>query len=209
MIDHRDSAVRIAKTAWFTSRQLQAVGVTHHSKEDIEQELWMVWCKARDTFDETLGVPFEAYLVNGMKRHLQFVLKRKVFQRIEDSWAKSLDAPVGDEDNRTIGDTIADTSAPTVTLEEEDHFAWFISQLSDQAATFARLLKEQPAPLLDELDRFRDRSEYAKEQHVANMCFSSITTSMVFKLMGCSRPERTRILAEIRELAEKHKRKAA
>jgi len=180
------------------------------TRDDVEQELWVVWCNARDKFDPSLGVPFEAFLVNGIKRHVSFGIKRKAFSRAAEEYAKSLDAPATkDADQSPMVDTIADDFSFFDALEAESHFQFVVGRLSERAATFVKLLRDQPQILIDELKALEKRSEYAKELGVSNMLFRQVTTSMIFKLMGSDRPERTLILSEIRAVTDKELRKLA
>lgn len=210
MLDYRESAPRIARIANAVAFQLARAGVHSMTRDDVEQELWIVWCNARDSFDPSLGVPFEAFLINGIKMNVRGGIKRKAFKRAAEEWGKSLDAPVSKEEGgATVGETIADDFSFMDDIEAEAHFQHVVSRLSERAATFVRLLRDQPPILLDALKALDERSKYARELGVCNMLFRQVTTSMIFKVMGCDRTERTRILAEVRQVTEKELRKIA
>jgi hypothetical protein len=210
MLDYRESAPRIARIANAVAYQLSGSGVHSMTRDDVEQELWIVWCMARDKYDPSLGVPFEAFLINGIKMHIRSSIKRKAFKRAAEEWGKSLDAPVSkDEGGATVGETIAEDFSFMDDIEAEGQFQFIVSRLTERAATFVRLLRDQPQILIDALKALEERSNYAKELGVSNMLFRQVTTSMIFKLMGCDRPERTRILAEVRQVTEKELRKLA
>ncbi|TDW20532.1 sigma-70-like protein [Rhizobium azibense] len=213
MIDHKESVDLIRRLAWSIARKLHGSGATSMSHEDVEQELWIVWCRARDTFDPTLGVPFKAYLLEGIRRS-KLGLNRTMFKRIAEERAKSLDAPIamnGDDSSEgSLLDIIAsgDDSAEDK-LAEETHLAWALRKLSARASLFLKLLYEQPPELLEQMRQLKARSDWAKEIGAQNILISQITTAFVFRLMDADRPERTKILAELRKLSEKVQRNAA
>jgi DNA-directed RNA polymerase specialized sigma24 family protein len=210
MIDHKDSVELIRRMSWSIARKLHGSGATSLSHEDVEQELWMVWCRARDTFDPTLGVPFKAYLIEGIRRS-KLAINRKVFNRIGEERASSLDAPAGrDDESANLGDMMpGNEPLPDAEVEEITHYTWALRRLSSRSALFLKLLYEQPPELLEQMRQLKARADYAKEIGAQNVLISQITTGFVFRLMGADRPERTKILAELRKLSEKVQRTAA
>lgn len=208
MIDHKESVEMIRRLGWAIARRLHGNGATSMTNEDVEQELWCVWCRARDTFDPTLGVPFKAYFLEGV-RMSRLAINRKMHKRIDEERAKSLDTPIGNDDENTTSllDLIAsDDPSVEAKMAEETHIAWALTKLSDRAACFLKLLYEQPPELLDQMLCLKARAEYAKEIGAQNILISQITTSFVFRLMDADRPERTKILSELRTLSEKVER---
>ncbi|AGC36089.1 RNA polymerase sigma factor [Rhizobium phage RHEph10] len=209
-IDHKESVDLIRRLSWSIARKLHGNGATSLSHEDVEQELWLVWCRARDTFDPTLGVPFKAYLIEGIRRS-KLAINRQMFKRIGEERAQRLDAPVGNDGE---GDNLIDlmpSSAPLpdAQVDEATHIAWALKKLSERTALFLKLLYEQPPELLEQMRLLKARAEYAKSIGAQNILISHITTSFVFRLMDADRPERTKILAELRTLSEKVQRTAA
>ncbi|OCP22017.1 MULTISPECIES: sigma factor [unclassified Ensifer] len=210
MIDHKESAELIKRLSWSIARKLHGSGAMSMSREDVEQELWCIWCRARDTFDPTLGVPFRAYLLEGI-RISKLAINRQMFKRIDEERAKSLDAPIGDDDEMgSLIDVIAsdDTTAETK-MVEETHLNWALRRLSARAALFLKLLYEQPPELLEQMRLLKARADYAKSIGAPNILASHITTAFVFRVMNADRPERTKILAELRKLSERVQRTAA
>ncbi|WP_276122598.1 sigma factor [Pararhizobium qamdonense] len=211
MIDYKESVELIRRMSWSIARKLHGAGATSLSHEDVEQELWIVWCRARDTFDPTLGVPFKAYLIEGVRRS-KLGINRLVFKRIGEERAQRLDAPIGndDESGATMLDLLqSDDPTPDARMDELTHYAWALSKLSKRSALFLKLLYEQPPELLDQMLCLKARAEYAKQIGAQNILISQITTAFVFRLMDADRPERTKILAELRKLSEKVQRIAA
>jgi DNA-directed RNA polymerase specialized sigma subunit len=210
MIDHKESVDLIRRLSWSIASRLHGSGATSLSREDVEQELWIVWCRARDTFDPALGVPFKAYLLEGIRRN-RLAINRVMFKRIDEERAKPLDAPTGnDEEGATLLDILpSDGPSPDMKIDEATHLAWALSRLSERAALFLKLLYEQPEELLQQVLHLQARAEYAKEVGAANILISRITTAFVFRVMDADRPERTKILAELRTLSETAQRNAA
>ncbi len=210
MIDHKDSVELIRRMSWSIARKLHGSGATSMSHEDIEQELWIVWCRARDTFDPSLGVPFRAYFLKGVQL-ARLEVRRKMFKRMSEERAKSLDAPIGDdEEGGTLVEFIpSDAPLPDALAAEASHIAWALSKLSARTALFLKLLYEQPPELLEQMRQLKARADYAKTIEAQNVMIGHITTALVFRLMGADRPERTKILAELRKLSEKVQRTAA
>ncbi|MBX4911399.1 hypothetical protein HJA82_29235 [Rhizobium bangladeshense] len=209
-IDYKDSVDLIRRLSWSIARKLHGNGVTSMSHDDVEQELWIVWCRARDTFDPTLGVPFRAYFLKGVELTRREI-SRKTFKRIGEERAQRLDAPVGGEDgNDMLVDLMpSNDPLPDAQADETTHLTWALSKLSARAALFLKLLYEQPPELLEQMRLLKARAEYAKSIGAQNILISQITTSFVFRLMDADRPERTKILAELRKLSEKVQRTAA
>ncbi|QIG69115.1 RNA polymerase sigma-70 factor protein [Rhizobium phage RHph_N1_15] len=209
-IEHKDSVDLIRRLSWSIARKLHGSGATSMSQEDVEQELWIVWCRARDTFDPELGVPFRAYLIEGIRRS-KLAINRKMFKRIGEERAQRLDAPVGGEDESTaLVDLMpSNEPLPDAQADEATHIAWALSKLSARTALFLKLLYEQPPELLEQMRLLKARADYADQIGAKNILISHITTSFVFRLMDADRPERTKILAELRKLSEKVQRTVA
>ena len=210
MIDYKDSVELIRRLSWSIARKLHGSGAMSMSREDVEQELWCVWCRARDTFNPELGVPFRAYLLEGV-RLSKLAINRKIYKRIDEERAVRLDAPVGDEEQSSSLIDLLPDGGPLQDdmMLEAKHFAWALSKLSARAALFLKLLYEQPPELLDQMRELQARADYARSIGAQNIMISHITTSLVFRLMGADRPERTKIFAELRKLSDKVERIAA
>lgn len=210
MIDHKESVDLIRRLSWSITRKLHGSGVLSLSHEDIEQELWLVWCRARDTFNPSLGVPFRAYFLKGVEISKKEI-SRKTYKRIGEEHAARLDAPLGDDET---GSTMLDQMpsadpTPDADLVETTHLQWALANLTDRASQFLKLLYEQPPELLEQMRHLNARANYAKEIGAPNILIGGITTSFVFRLMDADRVERTKILAELRKLSETVKRTAA
>lgn len=201
IIDEKESALRIKRIAWRTYREAKRSGAASLTVQDIEQELWIAWCKARDSFDPSRGVPFMAYLTNGLKKHAMGLLQRGVWGRIHEEWAVSLSGASDDDEGPSVGERLPSPEpTPDIALERRTALAFADKRLSERASTFLRILADPPQALLDELRIAEARSEHARHLGVRNMNFSAVTSADVFKVMGAERCERTRILAEVRSV---------
>lgn len=200
-----DSAQLIGRAASAITRKLTRWGFHSQSRDDIEQELWIAWCRARDTFDPTLGVPFAAYLTRGL-REWNKTINRKAFKRSDDEFADSLDRPIGagDEPNAfTLGDSIPSAHpGPEEAFIEQDVLKVAMTKLSPRAAQFVKLLSEQPTELLEGTLHLRARAEHGRSMNISSPTTNHVTTALVFKLMGAKRAERTVILAEVKSLGD-------
>lgn len=81
-------------------------GISEQDHDDFyskaNEELW----KATENFDETKGVPFEAYLVFCLNNKFETIMTRRNREkRKADRSSISINAPIG-EDNSTVGDTL-------------------------------------------------------------------------------------------------------
>lgn len=201
----------IKGTAWKVYRRLEAAGVRGLNVADIEQEFWIAWCYARDSWDPKHNVPFGAYLVRGMRQHINRWADRECRHFL--TAPVDLDAEISDDDT-TRHDLLADTKTAgpdTVLIEKDqrdyiqDPLRWRngMNKLSERARQFIQLLDNPPAEIVEIFRALRARAEYARQRGVTAVAApQSITSSLVMDIMGCNRLERASIYAEIRDLIE-------
>jgi DNA-directed RNA polymerase specialized sigma24 family protein len=194
----------IHSKSWALYKQLKASGCHSYSREDLEQELWLAYCRARDSFSEQFGVPFMAYLATGLKQQAHHIRNHKVFNRIEEEWATSLSTPLGDEDGgATFGDVLPSANPlQSAGVEESSNMAFAMRHLSKRARIFVKILSEQPIELLEAIKQAEARIEQARALGVKHMHYSQVTSGAIFKVMGASRLERTKILDEVRKVGK-------
>ncbi len=190
----------------FSFRVMRRVPVSIISRDDVEQELWIAWCQARDNFKPEMGVPFGAYFWKTMNRHINRVLERTLWRFKEQTFALSLDYKddSGDGAGLSLGETIASSDKTAAQVAEgESNYQDSLRNLSDRSALFVRLLREQPVQLVAEVMLAEDKAEFAKKIGAPYAKPNHITSTLVFDLMGASNLERTKIIKEVRKVAKR------
>lgn len=205
-LDHRASE-RVIKTFSFkVLKRLHALGARSTTLDDVEQELWVAWCKARDSYNPEFGVPFNAYLVNGMKKHVNQWIERRFERFHEETVAASLDAKVADNDGDGV-ELHGVIASGDIAIEDDvasrDLFNKAVQRLSPRARKFMEILESQPPELMAEVMKLRAKAEFAEQINKPFARFTHLTTTMVFDIMQASQAERTKILKEVDRLGEK------
>ena len=209
LIEPQKSEKAIKVFSFKVMRRLRAAGEDGRafSLEDIQQECRIAWIIASQNYQAESGVPFQAYLIRGMRLHINRLIEKQFERRREEAVSLSLDADVSnDGDNSSsLSEVIADESISDITdFEEDQHFAYVTRKLKPRSLQFIQILREQPAELLREVRSLRDRSDYARESMGINSPQSNrLAASNIFDLMGANNSERTEILREIRSLGER------
>lgn len=174
------------------------------SLDDIKQELWVAWCKAAESFDESRGVPFEPYLRRGMQRHINQIVHTNIEKFPEQTFASSLDKQIGDGEGATLSEVVpSDQPSALELLEKEGAWEEAVGALTPRARQFITLVRDQPNELLEETLLSDHKETMAREINVPFSNVRRVTTSMVFDLMGASSGERSKISREIKEVGEK------
>ncbi len=203
--DHKEDERMIFALTHRVVRRLQTLPQVVMSKEDIEQELWVAWCKARDAFEPSRGIPWAAYLQRGMKQHINRVVDVQIERFEGQTFALSLNQsvnPTGGYDREdSLEDVIpGDTPLPCEEAERESNYRMALTVLSSRAKIFVTILKDQPEDLLQEVLIAQDKAEHANKLGAPYNAPRRITTAMVFDLMGAPRSERTKITREVEQL---------
>lgn len=201
--DPKASAQSIKGFAYKVQRRLLAAGAASHSIEDIEQELWVAWCKAVEAYSPSGGASFKTFLYRGMQMHANRYCENQVTRRHGEVIAASLDQPVGSEDDSgTLAEVIAaDEASPEEVVQANDTADYVLKRLSPRARQFINLLKDQPEILMKELRALEAKAEHASQRGLRFSVHRRLTTWMVLDLMDARRDERNRILAEINQLS--------
>lgn len=174
------------------------------SLDDIKQELWVAWCKAAESFDADRGIPFEPYLRRGMQRHINQIIHTNIEKFPEQTFASSLDKPIGEDEGGSLSDIVADDKPPAIEmLEREGAWEEAVAVLTPRARQFITLVRDQPDELLQETLLSDHKEEVARELNVPYSNVRRVTSSMVFDLMGASRGERAKISKEIKEVGRR------
>lgn len=192
--------------AWRVLRRLHAAGAASVQIDDVFQELVVAWCKARDSFDPGLQVPFTPYLRRGMMDHINRWVSRELRQT--GIVAFSLDETSNDaEEDGTRHAIIADpnaTSAEDMVLEIEK-IALARKRIETKKRINGELVPPEllqffdllvsPPPVLYEMQKgMRARSDYARSRGLIPMPVPRrITVSMIFDLLGLSSTQRLQV----------------
>lgn len=192
-------------------RRLHAAAIATFQREDIMQELWIAWVIARKSYDPATNVPFIAYLSRGMRNHINRFIEKHAERFSEQTYAYSLEnkPTSGDDDsNHTFSETVP--SAFGNTVDVEDNIAWeqAISMMSPQAQIFARILKDTPPEICEQVIHLREKSKHGLSMGFASSEPMRVTSRMVFDLLGCTVSQRRAIIVEV-TTPKKHRRKRA
>lgn len=201
-IRYEDSRVLIGKMVRKVERWMRSAGSYAASREDIEGELNIAWCIARDKYDPATGVPFGAYLWRGMQLHIN----RWAREQIEESHQTlSMNNPVGGshEDADADFQEILPDPSPLADkqLLEKDVRGWVLTRLTATTRRVVEWLENPPPVLLEELKALQARSEWGRARGLLSIAPTDVTLPMIFDLMGLDRRERTKVYAEFKSFA--------
>lgn len=199
--DHKFAEATIKSYTNKVVRRLFAVGVPTMSAEDVQQELWIAWCIAVQSYQPETNVPFLAYLRTGMKLHMNRHIEKNVDRRISEVWAASFDADVGNEDDGegvALHDAVPSPDPdPTDRIAEQQTIAGLSKRLSEDARVFLNILYNQPPEILAEVRALQARTDYARERGFSPFFSNRLTSAVIFDAMGVSNSRRGKILREI------------
>ncbi|CUX69952.1 RNA polymerase factor sigma-70 [Clostridium sp. C105KSO15] len=128
-------------------------GISEKDHDDFYSKANMELWKATEIFDDSKGVPFEAYLLSCLKRKFMTEmtgLNRE--KRKADRLASSLDIPIGEDDGMTLGDTLAsDYSVENVVLNKvctlkDENTQNYLNSLSPKQRQIAELIMNEYEP---------------------------------------------------------------
>lgn len=204
--DPTASAKTIRSFAYRVLRRVHALGARSVTLDDVEQELWCAWCSARDVHDPERS-SFNTLLHLKMRQHVNKWIETSFERFHEGTVALSLDASSDTESDATLGEAIPsdEVSAETRVLwrSNYDHA---IEELSPRAATYLRLLSEQPPELMDEVLKMGFKIEVGTKMKIKTGQPARLTSSILFDLMDAARSERSSIMAELENMAWRNSR---
>jgi Sigma-70 region 2 len=179
--------------------RLVGIGCRNLQRDDVVQECWIAWCKARDTFDPNKGVKFGTYLFQVMKFHVH----RWMQDTIRFSHMASVDLDSGiREDEIDFHAIIADPSeGADESLEQKQEFQFHLDQLSPAARFVVGLIEAPPDWLIAEFEAAKAKAAWCKSRGFSVHSPTSITISLIFTMFDVEPNERKRIRREIRGLA--------
>lgn len=184
-------------------RRCHAAGAKSVQFEDIFQEMCVAYVFATHRYNSELGVPFGAFLVRGVSLHINRWVQREIGQKLLAPFDLDFTADK-DEDGGSLQEVIADPNAedPEDRVIEEDCWNRAMALASPRTRQFLQILRDPPPKVVDMVRAFKFRRQFAKTRNAAVApAPKDVTASIVFELMGCAHPERTKIYAEIRALS--------
>jgi hypothetical protein len=199
--------IRLVKaTAARVLRRVHAAGAKTVQFEDVEGELSVAWCLARDKFDASLNVPFVAYLRRGMWNHINRWVEGELreFQIAPFELDRDFGAPDANGDiEKTMHDVVCDPdhkSQDEITIQGNLR-AFASKKLSHKARKFIELLDNPPQPVVDVLIAMQARAKFARARGItAVVAPKGVNGSFVMDILGYSRLERQEIYSELRTL---------
>jgi DNA-directed RNA polymerase specialized sigma24 family protein len=189
----------LKKFAGQVTKRLMAMGSTT-KYDDVLSECCIAWCMARDSWESERGVPFVAFLVRGMRNHVNQFANKEIFHH--NGSHLDLDAPSdGFEDSEGhefIADRDAEDPEDTVILADRREKA--LKRLSPRARQFVELLESPPKCLVEIVSAMAARREFAIERGISSPATPRrVLPGLIFRFMGASRVEQTRISKEIED----------
>ncbi|WP_353655282.1 DUF262 domain-containing protein [Clostridium sp. WB02_MRS01] len=128
-------------------------GISEKDHDDFYSKANMELWKATEVFDDSKGVPFEAYLLGCLKRKFKTEmtgLNRE--KRKADRLSSSLDTPIGEDEGMTLGDTLASNySVESVALDKictlkDESTQKYLNSLSPKQKQIAELIMNEYEP---------------------------------------------------------------
>lgn len=203
-VDPKASERTINSFAYKVLQRVHALGARSVQRDDVIQELWCAWCKARDCFNPEAGASFNTFLHRVMRQHVNKWIE-KDFERFHDqTTALSLDAQNGEEGGATLVDIVP---GHDIAVEDQmiasSNYEYAQMHLSNRAGVFLKIMAEQPQALLEQVRLLEHKAEHAKRTNIPYAQSSGITSSMIFDLMDAGSYERTQLLREVHSMAGK------
>lgn len=196
MIRWQDWERTVKASAWRYLKRAHAAGAKSVQLEDVQSELSVAWCIARDKFNPDHGVPFGAYLQTGMRNHINRWIDDQIGEvgfDLDDTGAS------GEEDRYSM---IPDgAQGQDDVLAESQTFKRNMALLSPEARKFVEILADPPLALYEEMTAIQARAEFAKSRGIQTGAPGHITGALVMDLIGAERVDRNRIYAEVKRVA--------
>lgn len=192
--------------AWKVVRRMHAAGARAVDIADIQQELAIVWIKAVERWNPEQGVPFGAFLTNGMKHHVNRWASREVGASQFAPYSLDTMQTSTEDEQQGLHEVVADD---TENPEETCHYKMMRAEigryLSPMADLFIRMLEEPPKELVDVFRAKQAKAAYARSRGIPCFEYRTISESLVFDLMGVGPYERKLIRQEIKKAVDRVK----
>jgi DNA-directed RNA polymerase specialized sigma24 family protein len=192
-IDQKLSERTIKNFARRVMRRAKAAKLREILLEDIEQECWIAWCKARSSYNPTMSTAFSTYLYRGLQLHINRWMEG--FERQSALAYHSINDQVSED-----GDELGDILEAAINDETSDFLQvdLVLRRLSDRARLFVKLLANPTRDLFDQVERVSQRADFARRRGMVSVAPRHITGRLVFDLMGCTPAERMAIIRELK-----------
>ena len=166
---------------------------------DLYQEACVTFCKAKDKYEPNKGVKFSTYLARAVELNF-WALYKKEARRV-DTWAKSMEETIG-EDDGTLHDVLPNDDEPIDdAVAGKEIKERQLNKLSPLTKTVIDLLEEPPEWLVAELSKVNYHVQVAKQNGIPNI-ENKISLAFLFKVLGITSAERAEIYREIKAIAD-------
>lgn len=198
----------VRKLALRLRREAQAQGLHSVQLDDIEQEIAVTWCRARETFDPTKGVQFETYFWRAAMTNVRRWLKLGDAKQ-RNIAPVSLDAPLSaDEGAASLHELIPDTGESiAATLEKADYAGQVIALMKPLTRAFIELLMDPPPDLYAQVAALQAHAGQARVLGEARTAPTQVTTGVIFDMMGLNAPQRRQVIEDIKDAPRRFRQK--
>lgn len=193
----------VKKYAHKVMRRLVGANTSFLHFADVEQELWVAYSMARDSYNPEMGAKFSTYLVRGMLLHINRVLNVQLFWKPELTYALSLNTPQDDENDATLESVTPGQTNTEAEIEAKLNYEFALTRLKPKARIFVRLLQEQPEELCAEVLKGHQKAEHGRAMGITVAIPRKLTARMIFDLLDYTPQDRKQVLAEVGQLGEK------
>lgn len=190
-------------------RRLSAASIYTFQRDDIMQELWIAWTIARKSYNAETNVPFVAYLRRGMQNHINRVIEKQAERFSDQTYALSLDQNVQQADgdqSSSLAEIIPSKFGNTVDIEDDIAWEQSIALMSPMARLFAKLLKDTPPELCEQVIHLREKAKHASTMGLISSDPMRVTSRMIFDLIGCTVTQRRAVIAEVSNFKAKRRK---
>lgn len=171
-------------------RRLRAAGCSTLQIDDVRQECWIAWCKARDTWQEGGGASFRTYLNNGMALHLRrWMMNQKANARMSAMGENAIAAAEAQADETDFEDAILAREAR----------AGVLRRMTPATRQVLALAVEPPAWLAAEVKAMHDKVRWCRSRGFVTR--ERPLVSLVMEALGLTPVERKRVTAEMLRFA--------
>lgn len=204
LISVKESERQINSLSFKFNRRIHRLGGKSHSIEDTRQEMWAAFCIARDKFDPEGGASFKTFL----HRMIFWHMNRYIAVQFEKRHEEVIAAQIGESFDGDEGNFIHEPADPNAldieqVLIEASSFRQSQKKLSPGAAKFIEVLLRAPDVMADDFLALNEKAKHARNLGVRYARPPRITSSIVFDIMGVTRPDRTLIMKELNAYIER------
>lgn len=198
--DPKESKGQVERLARAYHRRFYAAVGSSLTVEDLEQEFWIVWTKAKEHFDPSKGFDFKAFLGVSIRNRMLVIARENARQ--SHIWAISANTPVGDNEEGCLLDLVEDKSKPVESvLIERNQRQYLLERIDPRLRKMLELIENTPAELEREVEAAQAKASFAASRGLAMKAPREITLSMLSEIMGVSRCSRYRMIDKIQDIS--------